>query len=74
MSTLEESHCSDLFITVGLKPTVRRHGGIEGLDQEAVSQAEMDHFLATALSQKQRDRFESLGDLDAGYSMRDSKR
>ena len=74
MSTLEESQCSDLFVTVGLPPSVRRNGSMENLDEDLISQEEMNAFLEKSLSEKQRARFEALGDLDAGYSMSDTHR
>jgi twitching motility protein PilT len=74
MSTLEESHCSDLFLTVGLLPAVRRHGAIESLEEKVIRQSDMDAFLGHALSEKQRARFASLGDLDAGFSLSDGSR
>jgi pilus retraction protein PilT len=74
LSTLEEQNCSDLFLTVGCVPAVRRFGLIEKLDVKVTTQGEMDTFLAVALNPKQVTRFQTLGDLDAGFSLDDGRR
>lgn len=74
LSTLEEQNCSDLFLTVGCEPAVRRFGLIEKTDTMATSQDEMDSFLSTALNSSQMKRFQTLGDLDAGFSLDDGRR
>ena len=74
LETLEQSHCSDLFLTVGKSPAVRRHGAIESLDLPVTAEEDLEKFLSHALTTNQRERLEAIGDLDAGYSLTDHRR
>jgi len=74
LAELEESHCSDLFITEGRNPAVRRHGAIELISSEAITPEEMQKFLDKALSKNQLKRLEESGDTDAGFSLSEEQR
>ena len=74
LETLEQSHCSDLFLTVGKPPAVRRHGAIESLDLPVTAEEDLEKFLSQALTTTQRKRLETIGDLDAGYSLTERRR
>jgi twitching motility protein PilT len=74
LATLEAQDCSDLFLTVGKTPAIRRFGHIESLSENPTTQMEMDAFLDLALNPNQRELFERLGDLDAGFSLSDTSR
>jgi pilus retraction protein PilT len=74
LATLEAQDCSDLFLTVGKVPAVRRFGRIESLGGLPTTQGDMDAFLAVALRPNQQEKLERLGDLDAGFSLNESAR
>ncbi len=62
--------CSDLHLTVGAPPTVRRHGQLTPLEGHPVlSPAVTQKTLYAILSQKQREKFERDLELDLAYSV-----
>jgi len=68
--TVLESGCSDLHLTVGAAPTVRRHGHLTPVEGFPVLTAQVvQNILYAILSQKQRERFEAELELDFAYSL-----
>ena len=63
-----ERKASDLFVSVSRPPALRVDGQLVEFDQPPVERAEMEAFLALALTPAARSRFEQDGDLDLGYS------
>ncbi len=61
---------SDLHLTAGAQPMVRRHGELEPLDEYPVLDPPMiQRVLYAALTQKQREKFEEKLELDFSYSL-----
>ena len=62
--------CSDLHMTAGAAPTVRRNGQLVALDEYPVLTPQLiQKTLYAILSQKQRERFEENLELDFAYSL-----
>ena len=65
-----EKGCSDLHMTAGAAPTVRRNGQLVALDDHPVLTPQIiQKTLYAILSQKQRERFEENLELDLAYSL-----
>ncbi|WP_245643425.1 type IV pilus twitching motility protein PilT [Sanguibacter suarezii] len=66
-----EARGSDLHLTVGAPPMVRRDGSLFALDQHAqVTQESLQRTLYAILTQKQREKFEANLELDFSYAVR----
>jgi twitching motility protein PilT len=62
--------CSDLHLTAGAPPTVRKSGQLTPLaDHEALTPQAIQNTLYAILSQKQREKFEENLELDFAYSL-----
>ena len=72
--SLDDRSCSDLFLTAGRPPAVRSEGLVKHLDEAPTSRAALQGFLEEILSERQLQRFEQEGDLDAGYSNEEGER
>jgi len=68
LQLMVERKASDLFVSVSRPPALRVDGQLVEFDQPPVERAEMEAFLALALTPAARSRFEQDGDLDLGYS------
>ncbi len=65
-----EQGCSDLHLTVGARPTVRKSGGLVQLDDfDVLSPQLIQKTLYAIMSQKQREKFEEELELDFAYSL-----
>jgi len=65
-----ERGCSDLHLTVGAPPTVRMHGHLEPFEDFPVLTPQVIlKTLYAILTQKQRERFEEVLELDFAYSL-----
>jgi twitching motility protein PilT len=65
-----ERGCSDLHLTVGAPPTVRKNGQLLPLEGHgALSPNVVQKTLYAILTQRQRERFEAELELDFAYSM-----
>ena len=65
-----DAGCSDLHLTVGAPPTVRKHGHLRPLDDRPVLKPQIvQKVLYAILTQKQRETFESELELDFAYSI-----
>ena len=65
-----ERGCSDLHLTVGAPPTVRMHGHLEPVEDFPVLTPQVIlKTLYAILTQKQRERFEEVLELDFAYSL-----
>jgi twitching motility protein PilT len=61
---------SDLHITAGARPAVRRNGALKQLDDQPVmSPALVRRTLYAIMAQKQREKFEATLELDFAYSL-----
>ena len=68
--TVIDRGCSDLHMTAGAAPTVRRNGQLVALDEYPVLTPQLiQKTLYAILSQKQRERFEENLELDFAYSL-----
>ena len=68
--TVIDRGCSDLHMTAGAAPTVRRNGQLVPLDEYPVLTPQLiQKTLYAILSQKQRERFEENLELDFAYSL-----
>jgi twitching motility protein PilT len=62
--------CSDLHLTVGAPPTVRQHGALTPIeDRPKLTPQFLQKVLYAILSQKQREQFEEVLELDFAYSV-----
>jgi twitching motility protein PilT len=62
--------CSDLHLTVGAPPTVRQHGSLTPIeDRPKLTPQFLQKVLYAILSQKQREKFEEVLELDFAYSV-----
>ncbi len=68
LGDMDAEGASDLFLTVGRPPALRRHGVVEALARPPVQAEEIDAFLARAVPPASRTRLQETGDLDVGYS------
>jgi twitching motility protein PilT len=65
-----ETGCSDLHLTVGAAPTVRHNGHLLPMEgREVLSPQFLQKLLYAILSQKQREKFEEVLELDFAYSL-----
>jgi twitching motility protein PilT len=65
-----EQGCSDLHLTAGAKPTVRRTGSLQQLDEYPVCTPQLiQKTLYAIMSGKQRERFEEELELDFAYAL-----
>jgi len=65
-----ELGASDLHVTSGARPTVRLHGGLVQLEDQAVlTPPVLQRVLYAMLTQKQREKFEEELELDFAYSV-----
>jgi twitching motility protein PilT len=62
--------CSDLHLTVGAPPTVRQNGSLTPIeDRPKLTPQFLQKLLYAILSQKQREKFEEVLELDFAYSV-----
>ncbi len=71
---LIEAGASDLHLSVGQAPKIRRDGEIVPIREEKLSSEEMAYMLSEICSQERWERFEAKGDLDFAYEMNASSR
>ena len=69
LSRMLEEKASDLFVSVGRPPALRRDGQMQNCAEESILQSEFEAFMELSLLPDLRSRFEREGDLDVGYSM-----
>ncbi|HBM81009.1 MAG: type IV pilus twitching motility protein PilT [Clostridiales bacterium] len=60
---------SDLHLTVGIPPTVRVNGNLEQLDYEKLMPKDTEAFARTILNEEQFNKYRSIGEIDASYSL-----
>jgi twitching motility protein PilT len=66
---MEALSASDLFICEGKSPAARIHGSLNRLDAPPTTPEAVEELLNWVLRDEQRQRFDSEGDLDAGFSL-----
>ena len=65
-----DNGCSDLHLTVGAHPTVRKSGGLMQLEEFTLLTPQLiQKTLYAIMSQKQREKFEEELELDFAYSL-----
>ena len=65
-----ERGASDLHLTAGAPPTIRMHGHLEPVEgRETLTPTVLQQVLYAILTQKQRERFEEVLELDFAYSL-----
>jgi pilus retraction protein PilT len=65
---------SDLFVTEGKPPAVRVQGTVHPVKKQATSAEDLGGWIETAFTAQQVRHFREVGDLDAGYTLRDGRR
>lgn len=68
LAAMGRMNASDLFVCGGKIPSVRVKGAVRRLDLPATSSQSIMDFLRRVLTPHQMERFETTGDLDAGYT------
>ena len=69
LTSLPARGASDLFLSEGKIPAIRRHGHVVPLNVPATSAEDLDVFLQQNLAESQRRRFLATGDLDVGMTL-----
>lgn len=59
---------SDIHITVGVPITLRINGHLKYMDDYRVMPDDIEHLLATMLTEKQYEKFKSKGEMDFSFS------
>lgn len=71
LRAMVEANASDLHLTVGAPPMIRRTGSLVPLEGQAeIGQDNLQRTLYNILTQRQRETFESKLELDFSYSVR----
>jgi len=71
---LVDSGASDLHLSQGQPPKVRRHGEIVSIREEPLTYEEMSYMLSEICTPERWQRFEEHGDLDFAYEMNEENR
>ena len=71
---LIDAGASDLHLSEGQPPKVRRHGEIVPIREEILERDEITHMLSEICSPKRWEQFEQSGDLDFAYEMNEDAR
>jgi twitching motility protein PilT len=71
---LIDSGASDLHLSQGQPPKVRRHGEIVSIREEPLTYEEMSYMLSEICTPERWQRFEEHGDLDFAYEMDEESR
>ena len=71
---LVDSGASDLHLSQGQPPKVRRHGEIVSIREEPLTYDEMSYMLSEICTPERWQRFEEHGDLDFAYEMNEDNR
>ena len=71
---LVDSGASDLHLSQGQPPKVRRHGEIVSIREEPLTYEEMSYMLSEICTPERWQRFEEHGDLDFAYEMDEESR
>lgn len=66
---MNEREASDLYLTVGFPPTLRREGELEHVKQEALSVDEINDIIASVLTNRQRREFETQMELNTSLDV-----
>ena len=74
LATMETGNASDLFVTEGKAPAIRKHGQVMTLSMAPVSSEAIEALLEQILTPAQREIFAQSGDLDCGYSLDHTQR
>ncbi|PAW80622.1 MAG: type IV pili twitching motility protein PilT [Spartobacteria bacterium Tous-C9RFEB] len=71
---LVDSGASDLHLSQGQPPKVRRHGEIVSIREEPLTYEEMSYMLSEICTPERWQRYEEHGDLDFAYEMNEENR
>ena len=71
---LVDSGASDLHLSQGQSPKVRRHGEIVSIREEILTYEEMSYMLSEICTPERWQRYEEHGDLDFAYEMNEENR
>ena len=74
LATMESGGASDLFITEGKPPAIRKNGAVIALSTAPTLHEEIEALLQRLLSEAQIEQFNESGDLDIGFSLDDRRR
>ncbi len=68
-----ELNASDVFLTVGKIPAIRRCGKIERLDAPGIEAGDFSAFLSSLLTAEQRERYAETGAFDASGTVDETR-
>ncbi len=71
---LVEYGASDLHLSEGQPPKIRRHGEIIPIREEALTHEEMAYMLSEICTPQRWEKYEETGDLDFAYQMNEESR
>lgn len=64
-----ENQASDVLLSVGIPPVLRRHGKLMRLDQDRLAPADTEALLFQLLTEEQRQEFQAKGQISASYGV-----
>lgn len=70
LSKAEAAKASDVHLAVGLPPRMRVNGSLTDLPYGKLSSEDMEAVLEGIMTEKQRSRFEELGEYDMSFSVK----
>ena len=65
---------SDLHLVVGRPPTLRIHGVLQTMEEEALTSKKMEELVFSILNSEQKDKFLRERELDSSYQVKDGTR
>jgi twitching motility protein PilT len=74
LASMKKLDASDLHIKVGLPPVYRIGGRLKRIDAAPLSEDECDHLLDPITNESQKQRFDSVGNLDFAWHLPDGDR
>ena len=74
LAITKEKEASDLHISVGIPPILRINGKLRKLDLPELNQQNVHEMIYSIISDKQKDKYEKLCELDFSFELEDMTR
>src|SRR5680860_794779 len=74
LATTKERDASDLHITVGIPPVLRVNGKLIKLNLPELNRQNVHEMIYSIISDKQKDKYEELHELDFSFELEDATR
>ena len=66
--TLEQG-ASDLHLTVGIPPTIRKNGRLSTIGEEKLMPSDTEAYVRSMLNEEQWKKYQETGELDLSFSL-----